>query len=448
MKNLINNNSFKRSSYSSKLNWFLFFTLLVLVLNLDTNSNTFKETKTKTETEKKLNTEKTNTNTESASTLSAALKGNFWVQRMYPGNDVFDNIKESEYSNSKKYLEVNDEVIFIAKSLQRKSEVEDSLNIKEIYDSVYDNYTTAKCCSRVSYEEFPLTNSLKNIIPAKKNKVLKKKKRSFLEKTIEVENKSESEKEKKDTNSRVCRTKGKAKDISANKINPVSSPSLSKKASKRIKKSEAVPNLCILIHVPDEAKWRICHTSKKEINKLFIKITYSVIKLKSKNNPKIMEKIIANPRIFTKPTIGAWDWDHQEKWKNRCKSSFMQSPINIATSSIKKPKTHFDMAMNLKQVHTLIKKNFGEIIVVFRNFGGVLKLTVDGAYLNFTPQYMSFRFPGETIIDGKRSEGDIQLHFAEMKRKTPVFIYLFFLLFFIFYFIFYIFIRELLLLMV
>ena len=138
MKNLINNNSFKRSSYSSKLNWFLFFTLLVLVLNLDTNSNTFKETKTKTETEKKLNTEKTNTNTESASTLSAALKGNFWVQRMYPGNDVFDNIKESEYSNSKKYLEVNDEVIFIAKSLQRKSEVEDSLNIKEIYDSVYD----------------------------------------------------------------------------------------------------------------------------------------------------------------------------------------------------------------------------------------------------------------------------------------------------------------------
>ena len=93
---------------------------------------------------------------------------------MYPGNDVFDLIKESEYANSKKYLEVNDNVIYFSKSIQKKSEVEDSLNIKEIYDSTYDNYKTAKCCSRVSYEEYPLTNSLKNIIPAQKNKVLTK----------------------------------------------------------------------------------------------------------------------------------------------------------------------------------------------------------------------------------------------------------------------------------
>ena len=154
----------------------------------------------------------------------------------------------------------------------------------------------------------------------------------------------------------------------------------------------------------------------------------------SKNNPKIMEKIISNPKIFTKPTIGAWDWDHQEKWKNRCKSTFMQSPLDISSSAVKKPKSHFDMAMNLKPVHTLVKKNFGEIVVVFRNFGGVLKLTVDGAYLNFTPQYMSFRFPGETIVDGKRSQGDIQLHFVEMKRKTPVFIYYLLFIFLFFYF--------------
>ena len=60
---------------------------------------------------------------------------------------------------------------------------------------------------------------------------------------------------------------------------------LSKKEFKKVKRSEAKPNLCILIHVPDEAKWRICSTRKKEINKLYIKITYSVVKLKSKFLP-------------------------------------------------------------------------------------------------------------------------------------------------------------------
>ena len=150
-----------------------------------------------------------------------------------------------------------------------------------------------------------------------------------------------------------------------------------------------------------------------------------------------MEKIISNPQIFTKPTVGNWSWDKQEKWGNRCNSSFMQSPIDISSSSVKKPKTHFDMGMNLKESFTLVKKNFGEVIVVFTNFAGVLKLSVGGNYLNFTPQYMSFRFPGESIIDGKRSEGDIQLHFVEMKNKVPVRIY------FIFFIFFYFFIREL-----
>jgi len=222
--------------------------------------------------------------------------------------------------------------------------------------------------------------------------------------------------------SRICKKSSstKAKDILASKINPVSSPSLSKKAAKKVKRNEATPNLCILIHVPDEAKWRICSTSKKEINKLYIKISYSVIKLKSKNNQKILEKIIANPKIFTKPTVGDWNWDNQEKWKNKCKSTFMQSPINIASAAVKKPKSHFDMAMNLKEVHTLVKKNFGEIIVVFLNFGGILKLEVDRKAVLYTPQYLSFRFPGETIIDGKRSMGDMQMHFAEISKNRRV----------------------------
>ena len=448
MKNLIINNPLKSSSYSSRLSWFLFFTLLVLVINLEANSNTFKETLAeKKELKKNENKLKTTTNTESntetetLTSLSSVLKGFFWVQRMYPGNDVFDNIKESEFVNSKKYLEVNDEIIYIAESIEKKGEVEDSLKIRDIYDANYDSFENANCCSRVTYEEFPLTNSIQNIIPATKDVPLKRK-RSFLEKSSSLTLTNEK-KESSENNPRNCArgtggagkgsstARRKAKDMPASRISPVTAPSLSRKATKRMKVSEEVtPNLCILIFIPDEAKWRICSTSKKEINKLQIKISYSVIKLLSKNNPKIMEKIISNPKIFTNPTIGNWDWDNQDKWGNKCRSSFMQSPINISTSSVEKPKSHFDMGMNLKEVHTLIKKNFGEIIVVFRNFAGVLKLSTDGGYLNFTPQYMSFRFPGETIIDGKRSDGDIQLHFAEMTDKTPVIILINLILFY------------------
>ena len=73
--------------------------------------------------------------------------------------------------------------------------------------------------------------------------------------------------------------------------------------------------------------------------------------------------------------------------------------------------------MHLTDVHTLVKKNFNEIIVTFLNFAGIMKLTVDGTYLLYTPQFMSFRFPGESIIDGKRSMGDILLNFAEISSE-------------------------------
>ena len=114
MKNLLKTNHPKNCSFSSKLNWFLFFTLLVLVLNLDT-TKTIKE-KTNNKNEKTDTNKEKNTKSNTDTSVQGALKGIFWVQRMYPGNDVFDLIKESEYKNTKKYLEVNDQVIFIAKS--------------------------------------------------------------------------------------------------------------------------------------------------------------------------------------------------------------------------------------------------------------------------------------------------------------------------------------------
>lgn len=423
MKNLINNN-LKSSSFFSRLNWFMFFTLLVLVINLEVNTNN------KEKNQKLLKTKNTNANEKTEvyteATLSSVLKGMYWVQRMYPGSDVFDAMNESEYKNKKVYLEVNDEILFIAESIERKNEIYDSIKLMDIYEHTTDNIPNAKCCSRVTYEEFPLTNSIHNIIPAKKRTVVikkKSKKSGFIKKIV---TNPICSKKSSIAKARQQAARGqKAKNIPASRMSPVSAPSLPKKLAKKIKLAEeSIPNLCIMINIPDEARWRICSTTKSDVTKLRIKINYSVIKLLSKNNPKIMEKIISNPSIFNSPSVGAWDWDNQDNWKGKCNSGFMQSPINISTSAVNKPKSHFDMAMNLKPTHVKVKKNFKEIIVVFTNFAGILKLSSNGSYLNYTPQYMSFRFPGETIIDGKRSQGDIQLHFAEMTEKTPVYILL------------------------
>jgi len=410
-------NSLKYSKNGSKLSnlaWFLFLTTLFIIFN----SSLINSIKANNELNNSSNNSnsKSSTSTSSSSTsesllsTSAPLRDYFYIQRFYPGNDVLDSLKESEYSNTKKYLEINDEIIFFAQSLETKSEIEDSLNVAEIYDPQYDDFSKAKCCSRVTYEEFPLTTSLTNIIPAMKNTENTGKSKSFLE-----------------IDRRVCtaaKVKGplikvtKPKDLPVTRINPVTVPSPSKKEEKRIKESVSVPNLCIMIHVPDEAKWRVCSERKTLITRLYMKIVYSVLKKQSKNNQKILEKIIENPKILTPPSIGEWNWDNQGKWSGKCKSTFMQSPINITKRNIKTVDTRFNLSMHLTEVHTLVKKNFGEIIVVFLNFGGVLKIAVDNTYLMFTPQYMSFRFPGETIIDGNRSMGDIQIHFAEVNLKT------------------------------
>ena len=106
--------------------------------------------------------------------------------------------------------------------------------------------------------------------------------------------------------------------------------------------------------------------------------------------------------------------------------------IHIINPSTGEPKGNFNMSMKLTRTHTLIKKNFGEIIVVLLNFGGILKLEVDRKFVSYTPQYISFRFPGETIIDGKRSMGDMQMHFVEIgKNRVKIFLVdLYFLLIF------------------
>jgi carbonic anhydrase len=99
----------------------------------------------------------------------------------------------------------------------------------------------------------------------------------------------------------------------------------------------------------------------------------------------------------------------------------MQSPINIIPSKATKAQgVNFTISYHLLPVHTLIKRNEKEIIVAFMNFAGLFQVSIDNSYLLFTPVYMSFRFPGEHLLNAKRQMGEILIHFAELstQRKT------------------------------
>ena len=50
-----------------------------------------------------------------------------------------------------------------------------------------------------------------------------------------------------------------------------------------------------------------------------------------------------------------------------------------------------------------------------------MKLEIENRFVLFTPQYMSFRFPGEHTYEGKRYMGEIVLHLVEMSSQRVLF---------------------------
>jgi hypothetical protein len=53
-----------------------------------------------------------------------AYRGYFYIQRFYPGADPIDNIKESEFHTRQMFFELNKEMLFFSKSLERIEDVE------------------------------------------------------------------------------------------------------------------------------------------------------------------------------------------------------------------------------------------------------------------------------------------------------------------------------------
>ncbi len=277
-----------------------------------------------------------------------------------------------------------------------------------MFDKDHDDLTKGKCCKRITYQQFPETKSLNGLLSATSK------------------NSKNSKKSSKTKLSKPCK--------SGCDNNPITAPSKSNKSLNKEKHSTLTnSNYCLEIYVPYESRWRICHSSQDKIIKLHTKLIYHIANWKLKNNASAIEKVMENSLVGKPQEISqTWNWENQLTWGNFCSKKMMQSPINIISKDadyLNSPKTPIDTPPNtaktilyhsLNPVHTLIKRNGLEVIVTFTNFAGVIQIVVDNTYLAFTPVYMSFRFPGEHLIDGKRPFGEILIHCSEMskQRKT------------------------------
>lgn len=325
------------------------------------------------------------------------LRGYFYVQKLYPGNDPLENIKESEYHMSKKYFEVNDEMIFFVKSVSKMDDVEDSISFPDLYDDKMDSAGESRCCSRIIYEEFPAAKGLKSILPAavpataKPNQVIAK--ANAVTKAL----------------TSFCRFK--------QVLSPMDIPSLPYKEINNLKNKLLQANYCLNLMVPDEARWRICSDKKNNIAKIQLKMTFAILKLKTANKAGFMDRFLNNIKVASPQPKIDWTWHTQDKWPGKCASTFMQSPINVNRNKVTKADSNFSLSFHLTQVNTIIKKNQPEIMVGFLNFGGLIKLNIENTFILYTPQYMSFRFPGENLFDGERYDGEIQLHLAEVSSQ-------------------------------
>jgi hypothetical protein len=256
---------------------------------------------------------------------------------------------------------------------------------------------SGSCCTRMKYQEFPAATGMAGILPVRaQNK--KKGKKPLIKKTKVCVNKCDK--------------------------NPLLAASRKWKAMQKLKKSARMAaNYCLELMVPDEARWRICHKSQDRISALQMKIIYYTLNANFKGKMNIISGFLAKARVGREEPMSNWSWETQDKWKGRCKSNLMQSPINLLKSNVKKTHTGFTISYNFLPVYTMMKRNNKEVIATFMNFGGTVQVAIGGTFVLFTPTYMSFRFPGEHLFEGKRYMGEIIIHLVEMSSQRVKYYY-------------------------
>jgi len=67
-----------------------------------------------------------------------------------------------------------------------------------------------------------------------------------------------------------------------------------------------------------------------------------------------------------------------------------------------------------------VKRKYEEYIVIFKHDPGLVRINYKNIDLLFRPKYISFRFPGEHIINGKRFDGEILIHSDEIHPDSVI----------------------------
>jgi carbonic anhydrase len=297
--------------------------------------------------------------------LKTNISGYFFIQILYTSNDPLTIISKSQQSMSLKYIMLNDKILAITPSQEKKSDIEDTISLDKLFDKSSDNIAKGKCCKNVVLREF---KGCQGNCP----------KRS-----------------------------------SPNVPNEISS------------------NFCVDIHTNTGNMFRICSDNISEITKLQTQINYNIIKLNSKNkiDQKVLEKFMINLSTNTKnnESMKKWHWDDQKQWEGFCNdNNQLQSPIDIETSKVsgvkEKEEINFGINYHFEDILTSIRKNNNQMLVHFLNYAGLLKFFVGNVNLVFQPQYLSFRFPGEHTIDGKRYPGEVLIHFTELNPNLKTWV--------------------------
>lgn len=198
----------------------------------------------------------------------------------------------------------------------------------------------------------------------------------------------------------------------------------------KIKKlTEINSNFCLEIEKDNDFMWRICSNEFLKVENLLKKIRIKIIKYKFKGKipGNKLEKILIqrnnNGFFNTKNSeINNFHWDSQSKWGGKCnKKGIYQSPIDIKTNKLLVSDAFKAIfKYNFYPTKTLIKKKSNEIKVNFLNFSGIFSINLSKKNFYFQAKNISFRFPGEHSINGKRPLGEILLHFNEMNPNRVI----------------------------
>jgi len=156
-----------------------------------------------------------------------------------------------------------------------------------------------------------------------------------------------------------------------------------------------------------------------------LKIIFAIVNATNKSKkPGMTQKLLSNSKLSATPVKINWNWETQKKWGGKCSSTLMQSPIRIIETPISGEAIDgsgsteaFKVSYNLLNTHVEVVRRFNEIVVKFVNDPGLIMVESGNKRTLFQPKYISFRFPGEHNINGKRYSGDMLVNCREVSEK-------------------------------